>query len=230
MIEILRGEKRGRTTEDWLDGRHSFSFGAYYDADRLGFGSLRVLNEDRVAPGRGFGPHPHRDMEILTVPIAGRVAHRDSEGNESVLGVGRVQLMSAGRGIVHSEMNPSQDETLHLLQIWIVPDRKGTAPSYAEFDLPEEGGPLVPILSPDGRDSTLRVQQDAFVSRLSLAAGEAFEQSIAAGRNLWIQVVSGAMEIGPERLEAGDAAAYRREPSFRVEARTALQALIFDLA
>ena len=229
VIELRKATTRGRSQETWLESRHSFSFGGYQDPERMGFRSLRVLNEDWVAPGRGFETHAHRDMEILTVPVAGRVAHRDSEGHIAELNEERIQLMSAGRGIAHSEMNPSSEETLRMLQIWIEPDQKGLAPSYQERSLSEAEGDSVLLVSPDGRGRSLSIHQDVFIHRLLLSEGQTHQARVETGRALWLQVIRGALDLDGTRLESGDAAVVSGEPVLPLSAKTRVEALLFDL-
>ena len=237
MIQWRRSGERGRGRESWLESRYSFSFAHYFDPDNTRFRALRVLNEDWIAPGSGFGLHPHRDMEILTYPVAGTLEHRDSEGNASQLSAGRVQLMSAGTGIAHSEVNASND-TLHLLQIWLTPDRPGHRPSYqeleieldAERDTDAETAPLRSLVTPDGRDGTLRIHQDAFISRVTLSQGESLERALAPGRHAWLQIVRGRGTLNGDTFESGDGAALSQESSLKLDASEETEALLFDLA
>ena len=229
MIEVRKSADRGRTRTNWLDSRHSFSFADYHDAARMGFGPLRVINEDWIAPGRGFGPHGHRDMEILTYMLDGALAHLDSEGHASTLRRGRAQLMHAGRGIVHSEMNGSEEEFAHLLQIWIEPDRRAVAPGYAELDFALEPGVLRALATPEGREETLAIEQDASVYALRTRAEQPFTYGIAAGRQVWIQVAAGEGLVAGHRVEAGDGVALREEAAVEVTGTTQLEVLIFDL-
>src|SRR5262249_10063678 len=199
---------------DWLDSRHSFSFGDYYDPAQLGFRSLRVLNDDRVAPGTGFGMHPHRDMEILTWVLSGALEHADSLGNGSVIRPGQVQRMTAGTGILHSEYNPSETEPVHLLQIWIVPAHKGLTPGYEErtFEPSELRGRLRLLASADGRDGAVTIHQDADVYAALLGPGQAVTHALRPGRSAWVQVAEGAVTLNGQPLRAGDGAAVRDEP------------------
>jgi redox-sensitive bicupin YhaK (pirin superfamily) len=235
MIQWRRSRERGRGRESWLESRYSFSFAHYFDPDHSRFRALRVLNEDWIAPGSGFGLHPHRDMEILTYPIAGTLEHRDSEGNASQLTAGRVQLMSAGTGIAHSEVNASND-TLHLLQIWLTPDRPGHRPSYQELDLDLQRDsdsakdPLRSIVTPDGRDGTLRIRQDVFVSRVTLLQGESLEHPLAPGRHAWLQFIRGGGTLDGAPFELGDGAALSAESSLTLDVNEETEALLFDLA
>jgi len=230
MIRIRKAAERGRTRLGWLDSRHGFSFGSYYDPSRVGFRALRVVNEDWIAPGAGFGAHPHRDMEILTWVIEGALSHRDGEGNASTLEHGRVQLMSAGRGIVHSEHNASSDSPLHLLQIWIEPSERGLAPSYQESSVQLVPGALVPLATPVGQPGGLDIHQDAAVYAVTLVPGRPFEYAIDEGRHVWVQAVSGSGTLDGHAFEAGDAASLDEERRLELTTATALDVLLFDLA
>lgn len=229
MIETRRSEDRGRSQQDWLDSRFSFSFADYHDPDHMGFSALRVINEDRVAPDTGFGSHPHRDMEILTYPISGELEHRDSEGNVARLGPGRIQLMTAGKGIVHSEKNPSMDAESHFLQIWIVPSERDLAPRYQERDVVFGAAPLQLLVSPDGREETLRIHQDAFVHKVHLRDGESVEHVLAPGRRAWLQIIAGRLELNDVSLVCGDGAGIQEESILRLASTGETEALLFDL-
>lgn len=232
QLTLRPAGERGRADLGWLDSRHTFSFADYHDPRHMGFRSLRVINEDRVAPGQGFGTHPHRDMEIFSYVLAGALQHKDSMGNGRVLKPGEIQLMSAGRGVAHSEFNPSADQPLHFLQIWIVPAERSLAPSYTEWkpDAAAARASKVLVISPDGRESSARIHQDAFVYRLRLAAGESLRHELAGGRGAWLQVASGALDVGAARLSAGDGAAIESAGALELRAREATEALLFDLA
>lgn len=232
MIQIRRSEERGHVQHGWLEARHSFSFGEYHDPEHMGFRSLRVINEDRVQPDNGFGTHPHRNMEIITYVLAGSLAHRDSMGNESVLGPGDIQRMSAGSGVRHSEMNPSPDEPVHLLQIWIEPEVTGLEPSYEEMHMGVEDkrGRLAPVVAPDGSNGALRIHQDAHLYATVLESGEEVAHTLAAGRHAWIQVVEGTLQVNGQELRGGDAAAVSDEDKIVLTARSRVEALLFDLA
>jgi redox-sensitive bicupin YhaK (pirin superfamily) len=230
MIEIRSSGDRGLSRTGWLESRHSFSFASYHDADHMGFRSLRVLNEDWIAPARGFGPHPHRDMEILTYPIAGELEHRDDQGSRSRLSPGRFQLMTAGTGVVHSETNASATETLHLYQIWITPDRPGHSPLYQERDVDLDAGPFQALATPDGRDDTLRIHQDANLYRVHLDALSEYPHRLRPGRHAWLQLVRGEMTLNGTKLLAGDGAAIAGETLLQLCAQTDTEALFFDLA
>src|SRR3954454_20676746 len=197
MIQIRRGEERGHFDHGWLDKFHSFSFSDYYDPRQMGFRSLRVINEDRVAPGRGFGMHPHRDMEIVTYVLSGSLAHRDSLGTGSVLRAGELQRMTAGTGIRHSEFNDSTTEPVHLYQIWLLPERRGLEPGYEQRGFADEefrGGFRV-VVSPDGRDGSLTIRQDATLHLARLDAGEAASYVLRPGRHAWVQVLRGGVVL-----------------------------------
>ncbi len=232
MIRIRRAEDRGRTRLDWLDSRHTFSFGDYRDPAYPGFRALRVLNEDHVAPASGFGTHPHRDMEILTWVLGGTVEHRDSEGHRARLEAGDVQRMTAGTGVLHSEWNPSADEPLRFLQIWIEPERKGLAPGYEQRRLLAPGGDggLRLIASPDGRDGSLRIHQDATLWAGRIASGDTAALPLDEGRHGWVQVVRGRVAIGDGVLEAGDGAALEPAGPLVLTALGDAELLAFDLA
>lgn len=230
MIEIRKSAERGSSENDWLRSRHSFSFGDYFDPLRTSYRSLRVINEDWVLPRTGFATHAHRDMEILTFPIAGRVAHRDSQGNVSELASGRVQLMSAGTGIEHSEMNPSDEETLHLLQIWLLPEREGLPPSYQEREISATDEALTLLASTEGEGDSLQIHQDARVYRLRLSPGETFSPQLGDGRYGWLQMVEGSLRMGASDLEEGDALAFEADDAVALDAQAPTTALLFDLA
>lgn len=232
MITVRRAAERGHADHGWLDTRHTFSFADYYDPRHMGFRSLRVINEDRIRAGRGFGSHPHRDMEILTWVVAGSLLHRDSLGNGSVIRPGDLQRMSAGTGVVHSEFNESPAEDLHLLQIWIMPERQGVAPSYEQTHFPEEArrGRLRLVASRDGRDGSVRLHQDADVHAALLAAGERVDHPIAPGRGVWVQVVRGAFAVDGQRLDEGDGAAVEAAGGVAIVAAEDGEILLFDLA
>ena len=231
MITLRRGRDRGYADHGWLQSLHSFSFAGYHDPAQMGFGPLRVINEDRVAPGAGFGTHGHRDMEIISYVLDGELAHRDSLGNGSVIRPGDVQRMSAGTGVRHSEFNHAQDRTTHFLQIWIEPNVAGIAPRYEEkrFADAEKQGRLCLIASPDGADGSVRIHQDArlYVSRL--AAGQALSAALAAGRLGYLHLVSGALTVNGESLVGGDAAKVRDETQLQITAGADSELLLFDL-
>ena len=230
-VTIRRSADRGHQDHGWLDTRHSFSFANYYDAQHMGFRSLRVINEDRIQEGMGFGTHPHRDMEIFSVILSGAIAHRDSMGNERVLRPGEIQLMSAGTGVTHSEFNPSETEPLHLLQIWLEPNQLGLTPSYTEWkpDAATQAQSDVVVVSPDGRDSSATIHQDAIVRRLRLTPGAKKTYVVADGRALWLQVIDGDMQIDGAQLHAGDGANTETSGPHQITANSTSEALLFDL-
>lgn len=233
MIRVRRSEERGHFDHGWLDTYHSFSFGEYYDPAHNGFRSLRVLNEDTVAPGTGFGRHGHRDMEIVTIVLEGALRHQDSLGSGSTLIPGMVQRMTAGKGILHSEANPSATDPLHLIQIWILPDRAGYDPEYEErsLDFTKADGRFMLVASPEGRDDTLRIHQDANLSLARLSGNEVLRHDFASGRHGWVQVLHGAVTLGDRTLNAGDAAALSEERSMTLQGvGEPAEVLLFDLA
>jgi len=216
----------------WLDSRHTFSFADYYDPAHMAFGPLRVINEDRVAPGTGFGTHGHQDMEIISYVLEGALEHKDSIGTGSVIRPGDVQIMSAGTGIRHSEFNHSKTEPVHFMQIWIMPERTGIAPRYEQKTFPKNGkrGRLLLVVSPDGRDGSLTVHQDVELSSSVLDAGQRVEHSPASGRKTWLQVARGALRLNGQDLDAGDGAAVESEASLTLEAKSdRTEILLFDL-
>ncbi len=229
---VRRSNDRGQADHGWLQSQHTFSFADYHDPAQMGFRTLRVINEDRVAPGQGFGTHPHRDMEIFSYVLEGALEHRDSLGNGSVLRPGQVQLMSAGRGVTHSEFNPSPTNAAHFLQIWILPRSRGLTPSYTEWKptTQQEQQPSVLLISPDGRHGSATIQQDANVYRIRLKAGESVRQEVAKGRGAWLQVMRGALTVDGQRLLAGDGASSEVGGAVELIAESATEALWFDLA
>ncbi|MEM6790369.1 MAG: pirin family protein [Myxococcota bacterium] len=234
MKTIRRSEERGRGRHGWLDSHHTFSFANYYDPAHMGFRALRVLNEDRVAPGRGFGTHPHQNMEIISYVLDGALEHADSAGNTATIVPGEVQLMSAGRGVAHSERNASNAEGVHFLQIWITPRRHGTEPRYEQRAFPVETrrGRWRRLVSPDGGgdDGSLRIDQDATLWGALVAPGEHLTYDLAPTRGAWLHVVRGAIEIDQTVLRAGDAIAIEDEASVALTARETSELLLFDLA
>lgn len=232
MFTLRKGEERGRFDHGWLDTRHTFSFADYHDPAHMGFRALRVINEDVVAPGRGFGRHPHRDMGILTWVVSGAVEHADSMGNRTTVRPGELQRMSAGTGIVHSEVNPSPTEPLHLLQIWLLPERRGLEPGYEQraFAERDRRGRLTLIGSRDGRDGSVRIHQDVSLYAARLDPGERVEHEIAPGRHAWLQLVAGEVEAGGEKLGAGDGLAASDAERLAVVAHAPADLLLFDLS
>ncbi|UXI68916.1 pirin family protein [Tahibacter amnicola] len=229
MRHIHRAADRGHTTTGWLDSWHTFSFGQFYDRERMGFGPLRVINEDRVAPGGGFGTHGHANMEILTWVISGALQHRDSLGNGSVIRPGELQRMSAGSGIEHSEFNASPSEPVHFLQIWIQPNRSNARPGYAQKTFATAvNGQLVAIASPDGANGAIPVLADATLFAADLAPGAAVAHTSTSPR-LWVQVVSGALVANGEALASGDGLALRGEQALSLQTDAGAQVLVFEL-
>lgn len=232
MITIRKPEERGHFDHGWLDTSHTFSFADYYDPEHMGWSALRVINEDRVQPGRGFGTHGHEDMEILSWVLDGELAHRDSSGGGGVLRPGEVQRMSAGTGVMHSEFNGSRERPVHFLQIWILPDRRGHAPSYEQKAIPESArrGRLALIASPDGADGSTTIHQDARVYATNLAGDERVRRPLAAGRKGWVQVTRGRLAVNGRVLEAGAGAALADEGEIELAAQgAAAEALVFDV-
>ncbi len=231
MITKRAANERGHANFGWLDTYHSFSFGNYHDPDHTSFRSLRVINEDRVNPGRGFGTHPHRDMEIITYVLEGALEHSDSMGNGSIIKPGIVQRMSAGTGVTHSEYNASQTDPVHLLQIWILPEAKGIAPGYEErtFDLEENRGGLQLIAARDGRNGALTLHQDVALFAARLGARETVDHPLAPARHAWVQVARGSITLNSTPLEAGDGAAVSDEECLEIRAEDASEILLFDL-
>ncbi|WNG20055.1 pirin family protein [Cystobacter fuscus] len=230
MMIVRNSEARGHANHGWLDSHHTFSFGDYFDPSAMGFRSLRVINEDRVAARSGFGAHPHRDMEIITYVLDGQLEHRDSLGSVGVLRAGEMQRMTAGTGVRHSEMNNS-DEEVHFLQIWILPERKGLTPGYEqkEFPLAERQGKFRLVVSPEGQDGSLKVHQDLRLYSTVLGQGEKTEYTLAPGRHAWLQVARGAGTLNGVALEAGDGVAISEESRLELSATEPFEALLFDL-
>jgi redox-sensitive bicupin YhaK (pirin superfamily) len=231
MIRVRKSNERGGGDHGWLKTKHTFSFGQYYDPQQMGFRSLRVMNEDFIAPGRGFGTHPHDNMEIITYVLDGELAHRDSMGNGSTLTPGRFQRMSAGTGVTHSEYNGSQERQVHLYQIWIMPNVKNVKPSYEELDVPREEklNRLRLVASPDGREQSLTIHQDAAIYLSDLEAGGEASLPLGAGRHAWVQVLRGGATVNGELLTAGDAAAVSEEAAVAIRADEAAEVMVFDL-
>jgi hypothetical protein len=232
MITIRRADDRGQADHGWLLAKHTFSFADYRDPRHTRFRTLRVLNEDVVQPGQGFGTHPHADMEILTWVLSGALEHKDSMGNGSVIRPGEAQRMSAGSGVTHSEFNPSDAEPVHLLQIWIFPREKGLPPGYEQRAFPEEArrGRLALIGSPDGAEGSVTLQQDAHVFAALLAPGDTVEHALPPGRGAWIHVARGALDLDGTRLDAGDGAAVEDVPALTLTGVDDAEVLVFDLA
>ena len=232
MLTVRPAGERGRTRLDWLDSFHTFSFNQYYDPRHMGFRSLRVINDDFVSAGAGFGAHPHRDMEILTWVVDGALEHRDSTGGGGVVRPGDIQRMSAGTGVTHSEFNQSAEEPVHLLQVWLLPERRGIDPEYEQRNYPavEREGRLRLVASKDGRDGSVTIHQDAALHAALFAPGQKAEHKLASGRHAWLHVASGAVSINGMKLSAGDGIAASDEPSLVIEAAEKSEVLLFDLA
>ncbi len=231
MIELRKSGERGHAQHGWLDSRHSFSFGDYHDPRHMGFGPLRVINEDRVEPGKGFGTHAHRDMEIISYVLEGQLEHSDSMGNGSVIVPGDVQRMSAGRGVQHSEYNPSHSAPTHFLQIWIEPSVRGIAPSYEQRNIPieEKRNTLRLIASPEGNDGAVRIHQDARIYAAVLEGSQGVVLALEAGRRAYVHVVRGALRVNDVQLATGDAAKISGETTLRIDGDGGAEALVFDL-
>lgn len=229
MLKVRKAADRGHFDHGWLNTYHTFSFADYYDPQFMGFRALRVINEDRVAPGGGFGTHAHRDMEIISIVLDGSLGHRDSLGTGSVIRPGDVQRMSAGTGVRHSEMNASEDEPVHFLQIWIVPERPGLTPEYEQKAFPESerDGRLRLVASRDGRDGALTIHQDVDLFAANLSNGAELTHDFRAGRYGWIQVIRGDVDVNGVKLTAGDGAAIENEKSVKIGGRG--EVLLFDL-
>ena len=231
-LTIRKSSERGHANHGWLDSYHTFSFADYYDPAHMGFRSLRVINQDIVAPGAGFPTHPHREMEIFSYVVSGTIAHKDSMGNGRELKPGQIQLMSAGSGVTHSEFNPSRSEPLHLLQIWIQPNASRLQPSYTEWhpSAESENDPKVLVISSDGREDSATIHQDADVYRVRIPAGQSISHDLASGRGLWLQLIKGELTANEVTLSPGDAASAESEGTFIFTATADSEALLFDLA
>jgi redox-sensitive bicupin YhaK (pirin superfamily) len=232
MVTVRRSDERGRSQHGWLDSRHTFSFADYQDPQHMGFRQLRVINEDRVQPGRGFPTHAHRDMEIVSYVLQGALQHQDSLGNGSIIRPGDVQRMSAGTGVTHSEYNPSSTEPVHFLQIWILPERQGLPPGYEQRTFPaaERDGRLRLVASRTGREGSVTVHQDVDLFAAVLAAGAPLVHRLAAGRHAWVQVARGAIAVNGTALGQGDGAALGAEAAVELHATRPAEVLLFDLA
>ncbi len=231
MVRIRKAAERGRADHGWLSSRHTFSFADYHDPAHMGFRSLRVINDDQVAPGQGFGAHPHRDMEIFSYVLAGALEHRDSLGNGRVLRPGQIQLMSAGTGVAHSEFNPSPAEPTHFLQVWILPNRRGLVPSCTEWHPQPEHAQAAKVLviSPDGREGSAVIHQDAEVYRLKLPAGQSARHELRPGRGAWLQMADGVLTFNGVALATGDGASTETSGMLTLTAQADTEALLFDL-
>jgi hypothetical protein len=232
MITVRRSDARGHANHGWLDSRHTFSFADYYDPREMGFGSLRVINEDRVQPGRGFGTHPHRDMEIISYVLEGALEHKDSLGTGSTIRPGDVQRMSAGTGVLHSEYNPSQREPVHFLQIWIEPSVRGVKPSYEQkaFSADDKRGRLRLVASPDGADGSVSIHQDAWVYAALLDGDEVLTYAVPEGHRAYVHVARGSVQVNGQQLDAGDGAKVAAEAQLRFANGRQAELLLFDMA
>lgn len=231
MIRIRKADDRGYADHGWLQARHTFSFAGYRAPEHMGFRSLRVMNEDRIAPGRGFGTHPHNDMEIVTYVLEGALEHRDSMGNGEVLRPGEFQRMSAGTGITHSEFNPSDSEPTHLYQIWLLPDRKSIEPSYEQkrFPAEERRNRLRLVASPGAENGALQIQQDARIFLANLDAGQMLAHELTADRHAWLQVLRGSVTLNQNDLQTSDGAAVSKESLLEIAATEDAEVMLFDL-
>lgn len=232
MITLRPSQERGHANHGWLDSYHTFSFANYYDPEYMGFRALRVINEDRVQPGRGFGTHGHQDMEILTYVLEGALEHKDSIGNGAIIQPGEVQRMSAGTGIMHSEYNSSQTEPVHFLQIWILPDRQGLKPSYEQkaFSVAERQGKLRLIAAKDGRDGAVTIHQDVDLYSAVLQPQDKVSYQLQPNRYAWLQVARGAVKLNGYSLNAGDGVAIGEGESLKIDTDSGAEVLLFDLA
>ena len=231
MIEVRKAAERGMADHGWLQSAHSFSFAGYHDPQQMGFGPLRVINEDRVQPGKGFGTHGHRDMEIISYVLDGQLEHKDNIGNGSIIVPGDVQRMSAGRGVMHSEYNPSREHAVHFLQIWIEPNVKGIAPSYEEkhFTPASKQGQLRLVASPDGRDGTVLIHQDASIYAALLSGSDQVSHPLTAGRTAYLHVIRGKIAVNGIALSTGDALKISDERLVTLSDADAAEVLLFDL-
>ena len=229
-MKIRKANERGHAEHGWLDSYHTFSFADYYDPQWMGFRSLRVINDDLVMPGMGFGKHPHRDMEIITYILSGSLEHKDSMGNGRIIGAGEVQYMAAGKGVQHSEFNPSREEAVHLLQIWIQPDQKSVTPRYAEKSLKDAASGIFHLVtSKTGREGSIAIHQDADLWLAKLEAGQTVSHSLAGDRHAWLHIAEGEVKVNGEMLSAGDAVAVTGRYELSLEAAKPSQVLLFDL-
>ncbi|AQZ96285.1 pirin family protein [Halopseudomonas phragmitis] len=231
MLQVRLASERGAVSFGWLNSRHSFSFGHYYDPAHMGYGPLRVINEDKVQPGKGFETHGHRDMEIISYVLEGALAHKDSTGSGSVIRPGDVQRMSAGTGILHSEFNASDQDPVHFLQIWIIPQQSGLAPSYEEkhFSDDQRRGQWRLIGAPDGRDGAVTIHQDINLYAAIIESGDSLSRALSAKRKTWLQVVSGQLQLRDLALSAGDGVAIQEDGEIELQANTRAEVLLFDM-
>jgi redox-sensitive bicupin YhaK (pirin superfamily) len=231
MIQVRKAHDRGHAQHGWLESHHTFSFAGYHDPDQMGFRSLRVINQDRVQPAKGFDTHSHQDMEIISYALAGALEHKDSMGNGSVIRPGDIQLMRAGTGVTHSEYNHSNEEVVHFLQIWILPDEGGLESAYEQRHFPpeERRGVLCLVASPECRDGSVRIHQDTDLYTTVLEKGQSVTHSLADGRSAWVQVARGSVRLNGNLLEDGDGAALISEPTINLETGRSTEVLVFDL-
>ena len=232
MLTIRKANDRGHAKLDWLESHHTFSFADYYDPRHMGFADLRVINDDVIAPGRGFGTHPHRDMEIITYVLEGALEHKDSMGNGSVMRPGDVQRMSAGTGVTHSEFNPSPEEAVHLLQIWLLPDRRGHKPGYEQkhFASDEKRGKLRLIASHQGEEGSVSLNQDVRVYAALVDGDEAVNYTLEQGRVAWVHIARGSVQLNGQTLEAGDGASLTDADTLKLTNGDQAELLLFDMA
>lgn len=230
-LTVRRANERGQANHGWLKSRHTFSFADYYNPSHMGFRSLRVINDDHIAPGMGFGTHPHRDMEIFSYVLEGALEHKDSMGNGRVLHPGQIQLMSAGHGVTHSEFNPSFSDPLHLLQIWIQPRQRGLTPSYTEWHpkTSDADAPKVLVISSDGREGSATIHQDAAIYRIRLQPGQTVTHDLLAGRGAWLQIAEGELTFNGISLSTGDGASIEQAGKLSFIATRPTESLLFDL-
>lgn len=232
MLELRKSTDRGFADHGWLKSRHTFSFAEYYDPRHMGFRSLRVINEDRIEGGTGFGSHPHRDMEIISYVVKGALEHKDSTGTKAIIRPGEIQRMSAGAGVVHSEYNANPEEEAHFFQIWIMPKARGGAPGYGQKSFEEDlnSKKMVLVVSEDAREGSIGIKQDAdmYISRLK--ENDEIEFKIRSGRGIWIHLIKGQISIGDKKLSAGDAASFEKEDLLKIKASENSEFLLFDLA
>lgn len=230
MMKLRRSEERGKANHGWLNAYHTFSFGDYFDPDYKGFQALRVINEDLVEPNNGFGTHPHNNMEILTYVLSGELSHKDSMGNGSVIKAGEFQFMSAGTGVTHSEFNPSSSEKVHLLQIWIIPNKKNIPPTYSEWKPTNENlQDLTLIASIDGREGSIKINQDVSLYLGRVNSGKEITQKISSERHAWLQLIEGELQISNLKLLKGDGLAVSGEELLQIKSLTDSRFLLFDL-
>ena len=231
MIKVRKANERGAVNLGWLDSKHSFSFGDYYDPEHMGFGSLRVINDDTVQPGQGFGTHPHRDMEIISYVIDGALEHKDSMGNGAVMRSGEVQRMTAGTGVTHSEFNHSKEDLVHFLQIWILPDAQSLAPGYEQknFSVEDKTNRLRLVASRDGADGSVTIHQDMRIYASVLTPGTSLTHALSEERQAWVQVASGDVTVAGELLSSGDGIAVADIDKIDVTASTESEILLFDM-